>query len=161
MLSGEKVSIAEELFEKAFHLQKIGEIEKAIQQYKTSIKFYPTAKAHTYLGWAYSLKGNLIEAIDECRKAIDLDPDYGSPYNDIGVYMLDLGFPDKAISWFQKAVLSYDYEPKHFPYFYLGRIYEKKGEWLEALRYYNKSLILNPEFELAQNAVIKMATLMN
>ena len=161
MLSEEKISLAEEYFERAFQSQLDGEIDEAIDDYKKSIKFYATAKAHTFLGHAYSLKGEYESAISECKKAITLNPEYGDSYYDIGIYLLNLGSPNRAISWFEKAACANDYEPKHFPFYNLGKIYEKKYEWLKAIEYYNKALILNQDYEPAQNAVIKMATLLN
>ena len=54
---------------------------------KRSIEIPPTAEAHTYLGWTYSLQGKLDEATAECLRAIEIDPEFGNPYNDIGVYL--------------------------------------------------------------------------
>ena len=36
-------------------------------------------------------------AIADCHRAIDLDPEYGNPYNDIGAYYLELGQLDDTI----------------------------------------------------------------
>jgi len=161
MSSNEKINLAEEFFNKAFQFQNDGEIEEAIKQYKSSIEIHPTAKAHTYLGEAYSLQGKYPEAINECKKAIDIDPNYGYPYNDIGNYLMNLGESNKAVIWFEKATRSYHYKPKHFPFYSLGKIYEKKGEWLEALKCFNRALIFNPDYEPAQDAVIRMAAWLN
>ena len=73
-----------ELIEKAMKHQMAQEFEDAIRLYKESIALYPTADAHTYLGWAYSFVGRLNEAIAQCEIAIQLDPEFGNPYNDIG-----------------------------------------------------------------------------
>lgn len=161
MTSNEKISLAEEIFSKAFQFQADGEIDEAIRQYSISIDIYPTAKAHTYLGEAYSIKGKYSEAIEECKKAIKIDPAYGCPYNDIGNYLISLGEENKAIIWFEKAIRSYNYAAKHFPFYSLGKIYENKGEWIEALKHYNRALIYNPDYDPAQNAVIRLATLLN
>lgn len=68
-----------ELFETAYKFHMSGELEKAIHFYKLSIEKKPTAKAHTFLGWALSHQGKYDEAIAECLKAIELDPEYGNP----------------------------------------------------------------------------------
>src|SRR2546430_7197875 len=52
--------------------------------YQQSIDVHPTAEAHTFLGWTLSFQGRLEEATRECLKAIEVDPDFGNPYNDIG-----------------------------------------------------------------------------
>ena len=49
-------------------------LEEAILLYTRSIAVCPTAEAHTFLGWAYSFKNRLDDAIDECKKAISVDP---------------------------------------------------------------------------------------
>jgi Tfp pilus assembly protein PilF len=33
----------------------------------------------------------LDEATDECRRAIEIDPQFGNPSNDIGVYLTQQG----------------------------------------------------------------------
>ncbi len=52
-----------ELIEQAMKHQMAREFDDAIKLYKESIAIYPTADAHTYLGWAYSFLGRLNEAI--------------------------------------------------------------------------------------------------
>ena len=103
MINKEKLELASEYFNKAYQLHMSGNIRDAIEAYKTSIGFYPTPKAHTFLGWAFSLNGNFDEAIEECKIAIDLDPDYGNPYNDIGSYILNQENYYKTEYWIEKA----------------------------------------------------------
>ncbi len=88
-----------ELIEKAMKHQMAQEFDDAIRLYKESIALYPTADAHTYLGWAYSFVGRLNEAIAQCEIAIQLDPEFGNPYNDIGVYLMQQQRFDDAIPW--------------------------------------------------------------
>ncbi len=161
MQTDEKLTLATEYIEKAFKSQMEGEIEDAITDYKTSIEIFPTAKGFTYLGWAYSLIGRFEEAIAECKKAINVDSDYSSPYYDIGIYLINLTRLDEAIIWLERAIDIVDYEPKYLPHFNLGKIYEKKGDWFKALAYFKKALMQYPEYEPAQNALIKITTLLN
>jgi Tfp pilus assembly protein PilF len=156
-----KISLASEYFKKAYDLHLKGKIDDAINNYKLSIEYYPTSKAHTYLGWAYSLHSQYEKAIEECEFAIELDPDYGNPYNDIGSYLIKLNRFDEAISWLEKAIEAADYEPRHYPYFNLGRIYEKKGDWFTAMKYYEDDLNINPDYELAKSALLRLTAMMN
>ena len=55
------------LFQQAYELQMKGQLEEAVDLYKQSIDLFPTAEAHTFLGWAYSFMGQLQEAIEECQ----------------------------------------------------------------------------------------------
>jgi tetratricopeptide (TPR) repeat protein len=43
----------------------------------------------------------------------------------------------------------------------LGRVYEKKGDWFSAIKFYNDALKINHDYEAAKNAVIRLTTLMN
>ncbi len=161
MVDKEKIYLASEYFNKAYKLHLSGNIKEAIEAYKKSIDYYPTPKAHTYLGWAFSLNGRFEEAIEECKIAIELDPDFGNPYNDIGSYLISLNKYDEAIYWLEKAINAPDYEARHFPFYNLGRVYEKKGDWFTALSYYSESLNINPQYELAKNAFLRLTALMN
>ncbi len=148
-----KTEIAKEFFNKGVILQKRGHIDRAAHFYQRSIQFQPTAKAHTFLGWIYSLKGFYDKAIDECLKAIKLDPDYGNPYNDIGAYMLQQCRYDEAEEWLLKALTAPSYENYCFPNLNLGRIYEFKGDWEKAFVYYKKALKENQDYQPAINAI--------
>ena len=123
-----------EVWQQAYDHQMREELEEAIRLYQESIPIYHTAEAHTYLGWTYSFQGRLDEAIEECHKAIAVDPDFGNPYNDIGVYLMQKGDLDGAIPWLEKAKRAPRYDPRQFPYMNLGRIYLRRGQWTEALR---------------------------
>ncbi|HXI02953.1 MAG TPA: tetratricopeptide repeat protein, partial [Candidatus Saccharimonadales bacterium] len=92
------------------------------------------AEAHTFLGWAYSFVDRLDEAIEECRRAIAVDPEFGNPYNDIGSYLIKKGRLQEAIGWLEKAKTAPRYEPKHYPYLNLGRLYMAMGRIDEAQR---------------------------
>lgn len=161
MIKDNKFYLAQEYFRKAHKLHLEGRIDDAIDYYRMSIDVYPTAEAHTFLGWAYSMQGKLEEAIDECYTAIELDESYGNPYNDIGAYLIDMGKYDEAVEWFERAINAPRYLSRHFPYFNLGRVYEKKGDWFSALKFYNDALKIDPNYESAKNAVIKLTTLLN
>ena len=70
----EYLALAYDLFQEAYQCQMDGELEAAIELYQRSIEAYPTAEAHTFLGWTYSFQGKLDDAIAECKKAIARDP---------------------------------------------------------------------------------------
>jgi len=131
---------AVELIGQAMEYQMAQEFDQAIRLYKESIALYPTADAHTYLGWAYSFKGRLSEAIAQCEVAIRLDPEFGNPYNDIGVYLMQQQRHDEAISWLERAKKAKRYEPRHFPYINLGRIYLTKGMINQAIAEFRGAL---------------------
>lgn len=144
-----KLSRAMRLFEKAYERQSSGDLDAAVDLYKASIAEVPTAEAHTYLGWTYSFQGRYDEAIIECKRAITVDPQFGNPYNDIGSYLIQLGQHDQAIPWLQMAKKAERYEPRHFPYLNLFRIYMKKGELDAAQREIEQAKFIQQRQEMA------------
>jgi Tfp pilus assembly protein PilF len=150
-----------ELFKKAYEFQMSGALEEACDYYRKSLALYPTAEAHTFLGWTYSFMGRYDEAIQECHKAIEVDPDFGNPYNDIGAYLIEKGRLDEAIPWLEKATKAVRYESYCFPHLNLGRIWEKKGEWYRAMEEYQKALKYNPDYALAAKALGRIRGMLN
>ncbi|TAK07424.1 tetratricopeptide repeat protein [bacterium] len=153
MASWKEQERAMELVQQAVQHQMAGDLEKAIRLYKESIRSYPTADAHTYLGWTYSFQGRIEEAIAECETAIKIDPDFGNPYNDIGIYLMQQQKLDEAIPWLEKAKNAKRYEPRHFSYLNLGHIYAAKGMINKALEELRGALQLNPSDSLALRAI--------
>jgi len=139
------------LVDEGMKRQMAGDLDDSIRLYKESISICPTADAYTYLGWAYSFRGRIDDAITQCEIAIQLDPEFGNPYNDIGVYLMQQEKFDEAIPWLEKAKLAKRYEPRHFPYINLGRVYLVKGMVNRALQEFRGALERNPEItDLAQ-----------
>jgi Tfp pilus assembly protein PilF len=122
------------LWRAAYRYQMEGELDRAIEHYQRSVAVHPTAEAHTFLGWSLSFQGRLEEATAECLRAIEIDPDFGNPYNDIGVYLMQQGRLDEAILWLEQAKQATRYEPRQFPFMNLGCVYLKQGRWWDALR---------------------------
>ena len=153
--------VAWNLFQQAYEAQMKGRLEEAVQLYKQSLEAFPTAEAYTFLGWTYSFMGQLNEAIEECHRAITLDPDFGNPYNDIGAYLIELNQLDEAIPWFEKAMQAKRYESPAFPHMNLGRVYERKGQWDDAIESYKQAVTLNPDYTQAKKAMMRLLTLLN
>jgi Tfp pilus assembly protein PilF len=95
----------------------------------------------------------LDKATDECRRAIEIDPQFGNPYNDIGVYLIQQGKPDEAIPWLEKAKQATRYEPRQYPFMNLGRIYLRQGRWWEALREFEGAVRSAPNDRAARKAL--------
>jgi tetratricopeptide (TPR) repeat protein len=157
----DRLTKAQALFQQAYEVQVTGHYERAIRLYKRSIAIYPTAEAYTFLGWTYSFQGRLDEAIEECHRAILVDPDFGNPYNDIGVYLMQRGAYDEALPWLEKAKQAPRYEPKHFPYINSGRIYLAKGEWLKALKEFEAAIEIMPDDPGARSALAELRSRLN
>jgi Tfp pilus assembly protein PilF len=161
MYEDEKICAAQEYLFKAYKFHLDGKIEEAIKSYSESIIIYPTPEAYIFLGWAFSMRGEYEDAISQCIEAIKLDSDYGNAFNDVGSYLICLKRFDEALPWLERAVESKKYAAKHFPYYNLGRISEKKGDWYHAIEYYNMSLKLKSDFAEAEKALVKLMAMLN
>ena len=159
-MSNPRVEMAKELYENAYRLQMQGDLELAAQFYRRSIELHPTAEAHTYLGWTYHYQGKVDEAIDECKKAIVVDPTFGNPYNDIGAYLIERGQYDQAIGWLEHALASERYDAYHYPWYNLGRVYVAKESYTKARECFRKSLEIEPRYSLAEEALQKLRVLL-
>src|SRR6185503_6971817 len=152
---------ANQLFHEAYEAQLSHDYERAIELYKRSIETYPTADAHTFLGWVYSFQERYDEAIAECLEAIRVDETLGNPYNDIGSYLLAKGDNYSSVRWFKRALYAPRYESYAFPHFNLGRIYEMRKKYIEAARHYGKALEQQPGFTEAAAGLHRMQALLN
>src|SRR6059036_3262418 len=147
-----RIERAVHLLRAAYEKQMAGDLQAAVQLYKASISEHPTAEAHTFLGWTYSFLGRYDEAIRECESAIQVDPYFGNPYNDIGSYLVHLGKLEEAIPWLEKAKKAARYEPRHFPYVNLGRIYLKMGKVEQAVREFEQASFIQKSLEIVDMA---------
>ncbi len=153
--------LAAEFLQRAYQLQMQGELELAVRLYQRSIQLNPTAEAHTFLGWTYRFQGRLEEAIAECKRAIEIDPSYGNPYNDIGAYLIDLGRPAEAISWLERATRSARYATYHYAWFNLGRAYAAQEMYSRALECFAHAQDIEPGYEPAAEAESRVRRLLH
>jgi Tfp pilus assembly protein PilF len=147
---------AKRLFQEAYQHQMKKEFDKAVELYKQSIEAYPMAEAYTFLGWTYSFMGRIDDAIAECHKAIEVDPDFGNPYNDIGSYLLMKGEFEAAIPWLERALRAPRYQSYCYPHMNLGRVYEAKRDWVRARRHYQEAVRQDKDYTPAAQALHRM-----
>ncbi|MBU1096146.1 MAG: hypothetical protein CVV23_00660 [Ignavibacteriae bacterium HGW-Ignavibacteriae-2] len=157
----DNIKLSKEYLKRAFEFQVEGKLFDAEINFKLSLQYNPTSEAHTFLGWLYSISGKYEEAIEECIFAIQLDHEFGNPYNDIGSYLVQLGKEEESIKWFSKAIKAPRYEPRHLPYFNLGKVYRKKGDWRRSAQMFKSALIMKPDYSPARKEYYKIISLSN
>ena len=93
--------------------------------------------------------------------AIEIDSEFGNPYNDIGVYLMQQDKLDESISWLEKAKQAKRYEPRQFPFMNLGRIYLRQGRWWEALKEFEGAVRLAPRDVRAAKVLHRLRARLN
>lgn len=137
---------AKNLVEDGKHLISKGDLDGALDTFRDSVKHFATAEALTYIAWIIGIRGDYDKAIDLCKKAIELDPSYGNPYNDIGSYLIKKNKLVAAIPWLEKAKMSKNYEQRHYPHINLGRVYALLGKNEDAILEFETALELSPNY---------------
>jgi Tfp pilus assembly protein PilF len=158
-MADERFQFAVELYEKAHQLCRQGDAELALDLCRRSLELHATAEARTLLGWIYHNQGRTDDAIAECKKAVELDPDLGNPYNDIGAYLIEKGDYDGAIGWLEKATSSRRYQSYHFPWYNLGRAYAAKELFKRAAECFEQALEIEPDYKEAEDALRRLKRL--
>jgi tetratricopeptide (TPR) repeat protein len=133
----------------------------AIREYRYSIAIYPTAKAHTFLGWVLSMMKRYEEAVDECHYAIALDPDFGMPYNNVGSYLIELDHWEQAQLWLELALNAPRNEHRHYAHYHLGRVHEHFGRYFDALASYRAALAEDASYKRASDTLLALIMKMN
>jgi tetratricopeptide (TPR) repeat protein len=152
---------AERYFRDAHAAQMRGDLDEAVALYRKTLASVPTAEAHTFLGWTLSFRGDYEGAIQECHRAIEVDPEFGNPYNDIGSYLIALGRPQEAVPWLRKAIGAPRYEPRHFPHVNLARVYAKLGQLDAAIAEIRAALAIAPQYRPARVELHRLLGLLN
>jgi Tfp pilus assembly protein PilF len=155
-----QLRLATALWQEGLERQFDGDVAEAKKLYRASLDLRSTPEAHTFLGWTYSFEGRLEEAVAECRKAIEVDPDFGNPYNDIGAYLVELGREEEAVGWFQAAKRASRYENPQFPYLNLARIHMENGDLGLALIELQVAELLAPEDERVLQKIDRIGSLL-
>jgi Tfp pilus assembly protein PilF len=161
MADSQPRSRALELWNEAMRFHMNHDLDRAVELYTKSIEIFPTAEAYTFRGWAFEGMGRIDDAIAECRRAIEVDPAFGNPYNDIGAYLITKGELDEAIPWLEKAKTAPRYDPRHYPFMNLGRIYAAKGMVKRAIDEFEGALAFAPSDPTCASALAQLRALLN
>jgi tetratricopeptide (TPR) repeat protein len=96
------------------------------------------ANLQAALGDAYCEVGELREAIEAYRKALDRCPDFPDIRNRLGIALRDAGLPDRAIAEFRRVLRSHPWYSDAtvqlgVTFYSLGRTEEAAQEWESVL----------------------------
>ena len=101
------------------------------------------------LGLAYSLNGQLDEAIVQLKEAIVINELHSESYNLLGSIYIDLERYDEAAAALKLVIQDKSYGQPQFPYFNLGLCMVRQGRVDEAIAAFKVATQLDPEFHRA------------
>ena len=142
--------------ERGHRLVGAGDAHGALRCFEEAGAVEGTADALTFQAWMHSLLGDVDRAERLCLRAIELDPDFGNPYNDLGTFCLKRRDVKAAIRWFERAKRAAHYEPRHFPFVNLGRLYLDLGRTREALVEFEGALAFEPGSDDIRSAIERL-----
>lgn len=144
-LAPKKIEKHQELLKLAKQDVSANLIDNAIEKIEKAISYHPTAQAYTFLGWVLSNKEDLDAAISACKQAIEIDLDFGNPYNDIGSYLLVQKKVNESIDWFKRAKAAAKYTNREYPFINLGKAYLMLGQYSLSLAEFKYAQKIAPQ----------------
>ena len=161
----------EDYYDKGIDYGLAGEFEEAQQEFKNALEvdpFYRPAKEclelvedalkqrikvetalYLFKGIAYFNKGMYDEAIAECKKAIEINPNLAMAHNNLGLVYHEKGMYDEEIAEYKKAI---EINPNlAMAHNNLGLAYRMKGMYDKAIAEYKKAIEINPNYADAHN----------
>lgn len=102
------------------------------------------AQSHVILGSAYMRARLYDQAEEECRKALNLYPDYPDALSELGLIQYIWENYEESRNLFEKTVRLNPQD--EYAHRYLGDIYRKSKDYKKALDEYRKALKIDPEY---------------
>ncbi len=127
-------------------LCRMGEVNEGLTAFEKACNLAPqTSETYLIIGTCHERRGKdgTDDAIAAYRKAVHLDRQNQSAWNQLGTLYQRLGHYNEAASAFEQAIAA---APKFFPaYNNLGTVMLSQGRYAQAIGYYQKSIRLNPD----------------
>jgi serine/threonine protein kinase/tetratricopeptide (TPR) repeat protein len=109
---------------------------------------YPDEKrVHHLLASHFRGRGHLYQAVEEYKRVLDLDPNYGWAMNELAYMYADVGDFDKAAELFSRYAEVSPGEAN--PIDSMGELYFRMGKLDQAIGKYKQALELKPDFYYA------------
>jgi protein O-GlcNAc transferase len=130
-------------------LQQQGQLAEAAACYYQAIETKPEfAEAHTFLGLILKDQGKFAEAIAAHRCAIELNPNLAIAHSNLAATLQAHNQLDEAVTAYHRSLaLAQSFET----YFNLGVAYQKLRRHADAIRAFQQSIQLHPQYAAAYN----------
>ncbi len=141
----QRVIIAWAFYDQGEFKQAEAELQAATKDAKNYQQpYWIQTTAYGALGDFYFRQGFLEKARDQYIEALITSPENYEFYKSLGATHLHLGELDLAEKYLIVALKSENPVIKASAYYHLGRIYETRGDQIQAIRYYKLCLLLAP-----------------
>ncbi len=126
------------------------DLNKGIEYTKMLIDLYPDDPVpHNNLGWYYQQQEHYKKAVEEYKKALQVDPYMIITYSGVvWVYLSKLGGLDSSYVWSKRMIRHGPDNP--WGYFYLGSVYVALDSLEKAEKAFHRAKELNPGLLLSQ-----------
>lgn len=116
--------------------------------FRTTIARNPSCwMAHNNLGIALAERGQVDEASEHFRRALEIKPDHAEAHNNLSLALQRQGKLDEAIAHAQTALrVNPNYAECHF---HLGNTLSQKGQVAEAIVHFRRALDVRPDYTKA------------
>jgi Tfp pilus assembly protein PilF len=148
-----------EILQRGFAFHQAGDLENAAELYSQSLALCRSAEGHTLMGAVYHAQGRFDEAIAECKKAIEIDENFGMAFHDIGMYMVLKGKWDESVEWFQRAIDSTHYDTPQFGWSNVGMVYMVRGLYKSARECFDRALAIDPNHQVSKERLERVRRL--
>jgi len=136
---------AEEHRKKGVSLNKEGQYDQAITEFRAALQLVPNLpRGHLGLGAALQGKGDLEGAITEYGTELKAHPNDGDTYNNLGTAFQRKGDLEGAISQYRRAIRLNPDDP--LAHYNLGTALTTKGETEEGITEYRAAVRAKPDF---------------
>jgi Flp pilus assembly protein TadD len=88
----------------AVSLVQAGEFREAESHYRQALPGRPTAETHNGLGYVLVRQGRTEEAVEEFRRAIDVDPRFTPAYNNLAEALVRQGKLEDAAQYYRRSL---------------------------------------------------------
>lgn len=109
---------------------------------------------HFLLGATYSAMDNCTKAIQHLEEAVQLRPDFGEAFNNLGQAQVACQEYSRAENSFQKALDLDTYLTPEYPAYNLSRLYQEQSQQEKALKFAKKAVELNWRYLPAYNQLV-------
>lgn len=123
----------------------------ALEYYNSALDIYPESIEAWYnKGYFFQVRGEIDNAMSCYYTLRSIDSTWYKPYYNLGyIHMIYTEDQDSAIYYYKQCT---KWDPTNYEAFNnLGLAWEKKGDRLNAKKYYQKAIEVNPDYQLAKD----------